>query len=68
MMKWITEEKPETTGEYIVTTIFGRVMPVRYWNGYWNAYENHTESAIADDHIAAWMPMPEAYKEGDNNG
>lgn len=68
MMKWITESKPEETGEYIVTTIFGEVMPLGYWNGYWNAHENSAEYAMADDHIVAWMPLPEAYKEGENNG
>lgn len=67
-MKWITKGKPKANGTYIVTTQYGSVSTVRYWNGYWNAFEGNIGYAVEDDYITAWMPMPEAYKEGENNG
>lgn len=54
--QWIpvTERLPEVNGDYLVTGRQGAVNKRRYDDGHW--YGNWA--------VIAWMPLPEAYREG----
>ena len=66
---WIpcSERLPEEDQEVLATTNWGDVTYAwRYDNNKWFIHEGNT-NATTDD-ILAWMPMPEPYKGGEQNG
>lgn len=65
-MNWIpvSERLPETSGDYLVTTVHGYIKLLEFSTKYsiFNAsdLQEHPKYAIA---VKAWMPLPEPYKE-----
>lgn len=70
MTDWISvsERLPEISGDYLVTTVHGYIKLLECSAKYsvFNAsdLQEHPKYAIA---VKAWMPLPEAYKEGLND-
>lgn len=61
---WIpcSERLPEDNTDVIVCFYSGTVTEMRYWgNGIFQGIYEHTTKAIV-----AWMPLPEPYKEGED--
>ena len=63
--KWIpcSERMPDRTGRYLVTN-----RKWGEWETTWNIYYADKEAWLWDTEIVAWMPMPEPYKEGEQDG
>ena len=62
--KWIpcSEKMPEDNTDVIVCFYSGTVTEMRYWgNGIFQGIYKHTTKVIV-----AWMPLPEPYKEGED--
>lgn len=66
MSKWILtiEREPEKAGYYIITTRYGEVGYMAYYNG-WNKHNDDDKYEIDSRYIKAWMPLPEPYKESE---
>lgn len=65
--KWIltSEREPEKEGEYLVTTWYGEVRLMNYYNGWNKLNADDNKYEIESKHIKAWMPLPEPYKESE---
>ncbi len=62
--KWIpcSERLPEDNTDVIVCFYSGTVTEMRYWgNGIFQGIYEHTTKVIV-----AWMPLPEPYREGED--
>lgn len=62
--QWIpcSERLPEDNTDVIVCFYSGTVTEMRYWgNGIFQGIYEHTTKVIV-----AWMPLPEPYKEGED--
>lgn len=62
--KWIltSEREPEKAGYYIITTKYGEVGYMHYYNG-WNKHNDDGTYEIDSSYIQAWMPFPEPYQD-----
>ena len=56
-MDWM-KGKPEKSGDYIVSTRYGNVIWLQYWEGHWNCSETDMEHEIEASYVVAWMPFP----------
>ena len=55
---------PDDGQEVLITTKYGNAEKTTFYTdcgNYFEYYEN-------DDEVIAWMPLPEPYKESENNG
>ena len=62
--RWIpcSERLPEEGQDILAYRVFGdeeRIIPANYGNGCW--FDCHMNCLV--EHIIAWMPLPEPYKE-----
>ena len=62
--KWIptSERLPEESGEYIITIANYEPHTETSW-----FYENEKVWSHKNADVSAWMPLPQPYKEGDND-
>lgn len=60
--KWIPvkERLPKRSGWYLVWTKMNRIPLVRYFSARWQKF---FDDALG---VLAWMPLPQAYKEENN--
>ena len=78
--EWIpcSEKLPEVGDTYLVTVTYkGEVLAVdaacfgpdcHYIDDMWATYNDWIEDDPDLYHITAWMPLPDAYEGGENNG
>jgi hypothetical protein len=78
--EWIpcTEKLPEVGDTYLVTVTYkGEVLAVdaacfdpdcHYIDDMWATYNDWIEGDPELYHVTAWMPLPDAYEGGENNG
>ena len=67
--KWcpFPKEKPVTEGEYLVTTE-DHIIYIDWWTFFESdqTYDINGHFTLGNS-VIAWMPLPPAYKEGDEN-